>query len=280
MSDISQGPDWWLASDGKWYPPTSLPAASTSSPTYWVPQQPASPPIQRSTGLSTVLTKWVEALFWVAAGNLALLGVVAVLTSGAFDKAREQYLSLSNIDTWHNYETALNALHMLFFFVEIALFVLLVIWTFQGHKAAALLHPGNRTWVKGWAVGSWFVPLAFFIMPKLVIDETEKIARAPRSGGIVVANWRQIVKPSGIGWIWWLAFLAMNAAFFIASVLYPTDTLDWRQSSVNSSYMFTALGALLGALSASFGVLYVRDIGAKLSSAGLTLGTQGSQAPT
>ena len=25
MSDTSQGPEWWLASDGKWYPPTSHP---------------------------------------------------------------------------------------------------------------------------------------------------------------------------------------------------------------------------------------------------------------
>jgi hypothetical protein len=23
MSDVSQGPDWWIASDGKWYPPQS-----------------------------------------------------------------------------------------------------------------------------------------------------------------------------------------------------------------------------------------------------------------
>lgn len=26
MSDVSQGPGWWLASDGKWYPPTATPA--------------------------------------------------------------------------------------------------------------------------------------------------------------------------------------------------------------------------------------------------------------
>src|SRR5664279_1262778 len=25
MSDTSQGPGWWLASDGRWYPPESLP---------------------------------------------------------------------------------------------------------------------------------------------------------------------------------------------------------------------------------------------------------------
>ena len=24
MSDVAQGPDWWLASDGKWYPPALL----------------------------------------------------------------------------------------------------------------------------------------------------------------------------------------------------------------------------------------------------------------
>jgi uncharacterized RDD family membrane protein YckC len=39
MSDVSQGPGWWQASDGKWYPPQSQPAtgyAQTSSaqPTY------------------------------------------------------------------------------------------------------------------------------------------------------------------------------------------------------------------------------------------------------
>ncbi len=27
MSDVSQGPGWWLASDGKWYPPESAPGA-------------------------------------------------------------------------------------------------------------------------------------------------------------------------------------------------------------------------------------------------------------
>ena len=26
MSDVSGGPDWWLASDGRWYPPESRPA--------------------------------------------------------------------------------------------------------------------------------------------------------------------------------------------------------------------------------------------------------------
>jgi len=35
MSDVSQGPGWWLASDGKWYPPESAPGYVQSPP----PQQ-------------------------------------------------------------------------------------------------------------------------------------------------------------------------------------------------------------------------------------------------
>ncbi len=31
MSDISQGPGWWMASDGRWYPPESHPAAAHRS---------------------------------------------------------------------------------------------------------------------------------------------------------------------------------------------------------------------------------------------------------
>ncbi|CAB4324744.1 unannotated protein [freshwater metagenome] len=40
MSDTSQGDGWWLASDGKWYPPTSTPAPEMPPP----PVAPLAPP--------------------------------------------------------------------------------------------------------------------------------------------------------------------------------------------------------------------------------------------
>lgn len=43
MSDTSQGEGWWLASDGKWYPPTSAPA----------PTAPAAPPLYVPAGVPT-----------------------------------------------------------------------------------------------------------------------------------------------------------------------------------------------------------------------------------
>ncbi len=46
MSDISQGEGWWLASDGKWYPPTSTPAPDLPPPPDAAPvAPPVAPPV-------------------------------------------------------------------------------------------------------------------------------------------------------------------------------------------------------------------------------------------
>lgn len=45
MSEVQQGADWWLASDGRWYPPTSRPAPPTpfSAPPGSTPYQSPQP---------------------------------------------------------------------------------------------------------------------------------------------------------------------------------------------------------------------------------------------
>jgi hypothetical protein len=48
VSDYSNGPGWWQASDGKWYPPESAPA-STPPPGYPQPDPFAQPGYQQST---------------------------------------------------------------------------------------------------------------------------------------------------------------------------------------------------------------------------------------
>ena len=44
MSDASQGPGWWLASDGKWYPPEAASPPPPQQPAPPQPQQPAPTP--------------------------------------------------------------------------------------------------------------------------------------------------------------------------------------------------------------------------------------------
>jgi hypothetical protein len=43
-ADTSQGPGWWQASDGKWYPPEQKPGAAPSTPPVPSPAPSAMPP--------------------------------------------------------------------------------------------------------------------------------------------------------------------------------------------------------------------------------------------
>jgi hypothetical protein len=97
MSDVSQGPGWWLASDGRWYapeqhpnyrPPPPLPPPPRRGPGWWqasdgewyAPQQhpdsrPHSPPSQTASG--PPLPVRPRRGPWLIAGPLIVVVVVA-----------------------------------------------------------------------------------------------------------------------------------------------------------------------------------------------------------
>jgi hypothetical protein len=50
MSDTSQGPEWWLASDGKWYPPQLWTGPPTAAPPSATPVYPGPAPAHGGTG--------------------------------------------------------------------------------------------------------------------------------------------------------------------------------------------------------------------------------------
>jgi hypothetical protein len=86
MSDVSQGPGWWLASDGKWYRPEQhpnfLPPASPSPPAQVVstalPPSLSSPPLPDTT--EGKLHKFVSSIWArMAFGLVVLLAVVGVV---------------------------------------------------------------------------------------------------------------------------------------------------------------------------------------------------------
>lgn len=81
MSDFSQGPGWWQASDGKWYPPQpSAPPPTMPPPPQMGPPMggyPVAPPQQ--SGMSGCLKA-----FLIVLGIFLVLGVVAFIVFWAF----------------------------------------------------------------------------------------------------------------------------------------------------------------------------------------------------
>ena len=94
MSDTSQGPGWWLASDGKWYPPHLAPQPPPPQP---APQAgyPAQPyPAQDNVRLLEPKKKfYTRVWFWLLVGVVVLFGgCTATLAAGVavFDHAAHE----------------------------------------------------------------------------------------------------------------------------------------------------------------------------------------------
>jgi hypothetical protein len=74
MSDLSQGPGWWLATDGKWYPPAAVPPSAV--PPSEVPQAPQyGAPTGQGVGSTGSNAAAVAAL---------VLGIIAILLGWIF----------------------------------------------------------------------------------------------------------------------------------------------------------------------------------------------------
>lgn len=89
MSDVSQGPGWWQAVDGKWYPPElhpsyQAPQVTLPPPTYHHPQaaiaQPAYQPPQMATPHDSLEAKsFLRSLYDFSFSSFITLRVIRVL---------------------------------------------------------------------------------------------------------------------------------------------------------------------------------------------------------
>jgi len=286
MSDEPQGPGWWLASDGKWYPPQSspppFPPPPSSSDTQvasgwwlasddrWYPPaggvaSTGSPATER-THVSRGLSGTLQGFLW-AVGGLSVVAVIASLVGfvmfNRFWTARVGSVSEAQAaDDLDAADGTINAAIGLASIASLVIFILIIIWTHQAHKATEALNPGQRSWSSGWAIGGWFIPLANAIIPKIVLNEIERIALAPRASGAVEPGW-QSRSTMWIGWVWWILFIVGTLVGSIGNGLY--DGVGGSAGSWRIGYLMVAAGYALIAASSALGALYVRRISQALS---------------
>ncbi len=91
--------------------------------------------------------------------------------------------------------------------LTIAILVLTIVWEWRlAHNHELLGRPGT-TFGPGWAIGAWFIPLAYLVLPFLQFRELWKgSARGLMSND---PRWKeQDVAP--LLWVWWLSFAASH----------------------------------------------------------------------
>lgn len=192
MTDRPQGEGWWLASDGRWYPPESKPA----------------PPAPPSSGvaaarLSPGLHTAVRGFFYLTAGAAGL--AVAAL-AGAIPRMYAWWTAPLGADAdelaaWSRAEDLWVGSAGVLGLAGVVLFVLLLVWGNQAYRSLSRSGAEGRSWSAGWAVGGWFIPLASAVIPRLVLSEIERIAHPGNGPPPVGENWRrQPLLAAGVAW--------------------------------------------------------------------------------
>ncbi len=217
------------------------------------------PPVK---GLSRGLSAAVQVLFWIEAGIAAVTAFACIAAFSSFEMMIKPSSTLAAWERWNEQDELATGFLVIFVLAQIPILVVLIIWTFKSHRAAGLLQPQDRRWGIGWTIGAWFIPIATYVVPFLVIRETEAIASAPRHAGKVIQNWRDYPRPSALGVWWWVLFVVMTIMFVLRRSIVPYGVDDGR---VRAFYIVTLILLTLGATSASLGALYIRSISKKLS---------------
>lgn len=248
MSDTPNGTDWWLASDGKWYPPSSTPA--------WSP--PGHPPPSRS------LSRWLQGAWW----STAVLGAATAATAWTARDAASVWAddpTLRHALDWEDLDVgAVGALNLLSIALLVAL-ILTIVWMYGTHKHQGSLEPGHRSWGAAWAIVGWFIPVGHLFIPKLVLQEIERIARRPRHPDGTVDLDAPRTRLAGAGHLFWLGWIVGITAIGASTVVWDgqlevTALEQLDPSAVLDAYAWRTVGGLALVVAGVAGALHLRRL--------------------
>jgi hypothetical protein len=265
MSDRPQGEGWWLASDGKWYPPESQPAAAAQAP---VPPQAPYPAPARRPGPGLTMTIRV---FFIVAAVLALLGALAYVNEISKFNTLMDSGSVADEDSWTTASGVAGVVTAFFYLAALVTAILLMVWGNQAHRGLAPLQPSGISWSPGWAVGGWFIPLANAIIPRLVFNEIEKVLD-PENGPPPVGDRWHARRLLGSGLAWWILYMA---GFVILAVGLATTgsgmetslevTLVTDETLYRNGLVVMVPGLTIIATACFFAAVYFKKMGERIS---------------
>jgi hypothetical protein len=236
-------------------PPTSPPPIATPNRALGVGKP------QSINGLTTALT----VLFILAAiASMIGAGLAASAVSDVNGIADGDRSAFGSLFVAEDANGKIGGASILFGVLALPILVLLVIWTFRAHRNLRAFGAEKPMLPTGMAIGSWFIPLFWYLGPFWCINDAYKGA-APDSGHN--PQWRR--EPSaGIVLAWWLTFCISNVVYVIGSGV-ASSSIDGLRDIVDdpdryaSGWTIVGVSYVLGVAAAVLGVMAVRKVGAR-----------------
>jgi hypothetical protein len=147
---------------------------------------------------------------------------------------------------------AVNGVAGLYFLVFLSIAVLWMIWMWRAAANTALLRRFKPRFANGFAIGGWFIPIAFWIIPGMHMYDIDRGSGPPARPG-------ERPRGSGLLVLWWVLFVASWAGSGFGQVTlqrghrYDTSSFDVR----NVGFIVAMLAAVAAAVLA---IVVVRSI--------------------
>ncbi|KOG53474.1 hypothetical protein ADK76_27730 [Streptomyces griseoflavus] len=138
--------------------------------------------------------------------------------------------------------------------ILIATAVVFIIWFHRSRVNAEHYTRDVCTLGRGWAIGSWFVPIGNLWLPYRVAKETWQASAQSAPDG----SWRTVsMAPVRAWWTLWVVSLAVSR---IGAVLYHKHTKDHLLDGLRQALSVIALSELLDIAAAVLAILFVRKL--------------------
>jgi multisubunit Na+/H+ antiporter MnhC subunit len=259
-------------------PPPPPPPSSGSDPQIPSPPPPAPPPGYYAEGAAqpqpggapsaayTPPARWrslrglTTALTWLFSAHIVL---TVVLIIGVLNHLRvlgdnETGGRVFDTKAVNDANALPAAMILLSFLVALAIFVLLIIWLYRAAKNNEALGRQNPRLGPGWAIGGWFIPVANFVIPFIVMDDVWRGSdpSIPRGD----PNWRRSLTFGAI-WAW-----LVTAVIWFVPTLIASSTGDVRADEpekVRRDDILRIIGAVGAIIAAVLAILVTRRIAAR-----------------
>jgi len=140
--------------------------------------------------------------------------------------------------------------------------ILFIIWLYKAYRSAESQGATEQRWGPGWAIGGWFIPLANPVIPKMVVNEIDRMSNPEAGAPPINGRWKRLRRMRSSD-AWWLLLLVGTATYWTGwGFYYSTPTFN--AAGTGTGYALMTVGQGILALSAAMAGTVAVTIGRRL----------------
>jgi hypothetical protein len=199
------------------------------------------------------------AMYGVAAFSLASM-IATINEITAFDTLVQRVGNVAASDLAEA-ELMSEAFVSLAFWTGVAAGGLTIVWWYRAYRSVEAKGPTGLSWSPRWAVGGWFIPLGNAVIPKLVLNEIDRLSQ----GDIVDDSWRER-STTLLANIWWVVWVAGVVVAFVGATMVASETVaaTFDADAYRSGLLVSVAGFAVSTVAGFLGAATVRVIGERL----------------